>query len=313
MKVNLAVILSLLIGIGIPSTFIAIGMILLLNYQNRQVLCDAINEGNTAKATRLLMNGENPNKKCEISILNPNPGYYTLRTHYTLHYPISVAIWRGNKEILQLLIKKGANVNVSNAVYDLRTRKELLPLNTSVITLCVPCAEILLENKAEPYPGGDLFGEIEAAIMHDGSSTFYESPEFKTQRYEEQERQKYRSSAVMAMLDLLLLHKLVDLDDHSRDDKFPVDNPLNSAVGSGYLSLVERLLWHGSRGPVLYSNFPYGCDSSGNPNSLYPYKEMVGLLRSNNIRVLERNDGDPSLSGNYHGVALNPNRPVCPR
>jgi hypothetical protein len=176
-----------------------------------------------------------------------------------------------------------------------------------------PCAEILLENKAEPYPGGDLFGEIEAAIMHDGSSTFYESPEFKTQRYEEQERQKYRSSAVMAMLDLLLLHKLVDLDDHSRDDKFPVDNPLNSAVGSGYLSLVERLLWHGSRGPVLYSNFPYGCDSSGNPNSLYPYKEMVGLLKSNNIRVLERNDGDPSLSGNYHGVALNPNRPVCPR
>lgn len=310
MKITLkTVVLSLLIGT--PISFIVMIMVAVYNYQNRQLLCDAIDDGDTTKATRLLMNGENLNKECIIKIISHERSYYSVfgieGEIYRLKYPVSVAAWRGNSEILKLLIKKGASVNMSDAVYDIKKRKELSPLEVAVRVLRPSLVEILIENKAEPNPSGNLLGEIETAIKGEGLSEFYESPEVKTKRYEEQEKIRYRSSAAMEMLDLLISHKLVNTNNYSRDDKFPIDNPLDSAVSSGYLILVERLLAYGFRGPVSYKSFPFAC-MPGTPSrdmkSLYPCAEIANLLISKNIKILERKGTNESFSYDYKSVSL---------
>jgi ankyrin repeat protein len=79
-----------------------------------QRLCEAIEATGHDAIKRLLNEGGDPNQKCEITYSVENNYSVLGQSWHTLEYPIYVALSKKNSAALDLLLERGADVNVLN-------------------------------------------------------------------------------------------------------------------------------------------------------------------------------------------------------
>jgi ankyrin repeat protein len=112
-------------AIGVPTLLIFFGSLWCIKtvttynenvtaYKENQRLCKAIEATRHDVIKQLLNEGRAPNQQCKITYSETNNYSVWGRSWKTLEYPIYVALWKKDSAALDLLLERGADVNVLN-------------------------------------------------------------------------------------------------------------------------------------------------------------------------------------------------------